>query len=213
MTVAEGDVKFKTDVSLAFGGSKVDKQYVLRTSLDPLSVWKAKYVKTAVSPFAAHLKTIIKEAAIIDKEVWVFGIDSTKAQHIVTAVQTACNWYKVSPDKFLADVYVKNLNAERDTLMGNQALIDANKKLYAGVSKALVEAARMLNVRGSLNLWVISSVINHKIPKDDLHDSLKSGGANSVELDPTPHIYTSVSNDGQTRARVNTNLHLAKFDL
>jgi hypothetical protein len=69
LTVAEGDIKFKTDVSLAFGGNRVEKQYVLRTSLDQLSVWKAKYVKTAISPFSANIKTTIKEAAIIDKEV------------------------------------------------------------------------------------------------------------------------------------------------
>jgi hypothetical protein len=213
LTIAEGDIKFKTDVSLAFGGNKIEKQYVLRTSLDQLSVWKAKYVKTAISPFAAHLKTIIKEAAIIDKEVWVFGIDSTKSQDIVTAVQIACNWYKVAPDKFLTDVYIKNLNAERDTLIETQTLVEANKKLYTKVCSALVDAAHFLKVKGALNLWVVSSVINHKIPKNDLHESLKAGGAVSVDLDPTPHIYTSVSNDGLTRARVNTNLHLAKFSL
>jgi hypothetical protein len=95
---------------------------------------------------------------------------------------------------------VKNLNAERDTLVANQTLIEANKKLYTGVCNALIEAARFLKVKGALNLWVISSVINHKIPKDDLHESLRTGGAASVDLDPAPHIYTSVSNDGVTRA-------------
>ncbi|HSX52150.1 MAG TPA: hypothetical protein VLF09_14395 [Cellvibrio sp.] len=84
----------------------------LRTSLDQLSVWKTKYVKTNMSPFDAKLKTTIKEAAIIDKEVWVFGIDSTKAQDIVAAIEIATRWYKVGADKILSDVYVKNLNAE-----------------------------------------------------------------------------------------------------
>lgn len=213
LTVAEGDVKYKTDVSLAFGGSKIEKRYVLRTSLDQLGVWKAKYVKANMSPFEAHLKTIVKEAAIIDKEVWVFGVDSTKSQDIIAAVDIACKWYKVSPDKILSDAYIKNLNVEHENDMGAQALIDANKKLYSAVSAALVEAARSLHVKGELNLWVISSVRNHKIPKDDLHASLTASGAKSVEVDPTPHTYYSGSNNGLFKAKVDTNLHLARFKL
>ena len=213
LTIAEGDAKHKTDVSLAFGGSRIDKQFVLRTSLDQLSVWKAKYVKEAMSPFSAQLKTVVKEAAIIDKEVWVFGVDSTKAQDIATAVGIACQWYKVTPEKFFSDVYVKNLNVEHENEMGDQARVDANKKLYAKVSAAIAEAARSLGVKGILNLWVISSVINHKIPGKDLHESLKDGGANSVELDPVPHRYYSGSNDARFKAKIDTNLHLAKFKL
>lgn len=213
LTVAEGDVKYKTDVSLAFGGSRIDKQFVLRTSLDQLSVWKSKYVKANISPFSAQLKTVVKEAAIIDKEVWVFGVDSAKAQDIATAVSIACKWYKVTPEKFFTDVYVKNLNVEHENEMGDQALVTANKKLYASVSAAIAEAARSLGVKGAMNLWVISSVINHRIPGKDLHESLKEGGAGSVELDPVPHRYYSGSNNGKFRAKIDTNLHLAKFKL
>ena len=210
-TVAEGNYLYKTDVSLAFGGNKNQKDYILRTSLDQLGVWKAKYVKTNISPFDAQLKTIVKEAAIIDKEVWVFGIDSTKPQDIVSAIEIATRWYKVSADKILTDVYIKNLNVEHENTMGSQALVTANKKLYSGVCGALLEAARRLNIRGSLNLWVISSNINQKIPKDELHESLKSGGASSVEVDTYPHSHMSGSNDGKRRAMIKTNLHLAKL--
>jgi hypothetical protein len=46
LTVAEGDVAYKTDVSLAFGGSKIEKRLVLRTTLDELSVWNQKCFET-----------------------------------------------------------------------------------------------------------------------------------------------------------------------
>jgi len=213
LTVAEGNHLYKTDVSLAFGGSKIQKNYVLRTTLDQMSVWKAKYVKTNVSPFEAQIKTVVKEAGIIDKEVWVYGIDSTKSSDIVAAVQIACNWYKVGADKILNDVYVKNLNAEHESSMGSQALVNANKKLYAGTCTALIEAARQLNVKGSLNLWVISSIVNEKIPQESLYESLSSGGATSVELDPNPHSLLSGSNDGKRKALIKTNLHLAKLSI
>lgn len=176
LTIAEGDAQYKVDVSLAFGGNRVEKRFVLRTSLDQLSVWKAKYVKTAMSPFEAKLKTVVKEAAIIDKEVWVFGIDSTNAQDIVAAVEIATRWYKVSADKILSDVYVENLNAERENAMENQALLNANKKPYSGVCDALTKAAVILGVKNVLNLWVISANTNPKIPAEDLHKALREGG-------------------------------------
>jgi hypothetical protein len=213
LTIAEGDVQYKTDVSLAFGGSRIEKRFVLRTSLDSLSVWKAKYVTTNMSPFDAKLKTIVKEAAIIDKEVWVFGIDSTKPTDIVAAIEIAKRWYKVGADKLISDVYVKNLNAEQENPMGEQALVNANKELYSGVCAALVEAARLLGVKDTLNLWVISANVNPKIPAADLHDALRQGGAKSVETDPYPHKYISGSNDGQLRRSFKTNLHLAKLSI
>jgi hypothetical protein len=213
LTIAEGDIAYKTDVSLAFGGSRIEKRLVLRTSLDSLAVWKAKFVGANMSPFDARIKSIVKEAALIDKEVWVFGIDATRAQDVVAAVEIACRWYKTSADKLMSDVYTKNLNAEHESTMGSQALVTANRKLYSSVSAALVEAAKLLGVRGAMNLWVISSVTNHKIPKEDLHVSLREGGAHSVELDPTPHQFYSKSNSGKVKAKVFTNLHLAKFNL
>lgn len=213
LTVAEGDFRYKVDVSLAFGGSRIEKQYVLRTSLDALSVWKAKYVKTNMSPFEAKLKTIVKDAAIIDKEVWVFGIDATKATDIVAAIEIATRWYKVGADKILNDVYVKNLNVELENTMGDQALVTANKKLYSGVCKALIEAAKTLGVKSALNLWVISSNINPKIPGEELHKALHDGGASSVETDTYPHKYVSGTNDGLLRRNFKTNLHLAKLTM
>lgn len=211
LTIAEGDSQYKTDVSLAFGGNRIEKRFVLRTSFDSLSVWKTKYVKTNMSPFDARLKTIVKEAAIIDKEVWVFGIDSTKVRDVVASIEIAARWYKVTPDKILSDVYVKNLNAEHENTMGDQALVAANKELYSGVCAALIEAARLLGVKDALNLWVISANINPKIPAEDLHNALREGGADSVETDSYPHKYVSGSNDGLLRRSFKTNLHLAKL--
>jgi hypothetical protein len=211
LTIAEGDSQYKVDVSLAFGGSRTEKRFVLRTSLDQLGIWKAKYVKTNMSPFDAKLKVIVKEAAIIDKEVWVFGIDATKSQDIVTALEIATRWYKVSADKILSDIYVKNLNAELENTMGDQALVAANKKLYSGICSALIEAAQMLGVKNVLNLWVISSNKNHKIPAEDLHNALREGGADLVETDTFAHQYVSGSNDGLLRRSFKTNLHLAKL--
>jgi hypothetical protein len=213
LTVAEGNHLYKTDVSLSFGGSKVQKNFVLRTTLDQMGVWKAKYVNTNVSPFEAHIKTVVKDAAIIDKEVWVFGIDSTQSADIVAAVKIACTWYKVGADKILNDVYVKNLNAEHESTMGSQALVNANKKLYASTCTALIDAAKQLNVKGNLNLWVISSNINEKIPQESLYESLRTGGATSVELDPNPYALLSGSNDGKRKALIKTNLHLAKLSI
>jgi len=213
MSIAEGNHKYKTDVSLVLNGKRVGRQCVLRTSLDQLGVWKAKYVNTAMSPFEAHIKTVVKDAAIIDKEVWVFGIDSTRPQDIVLAVEIAMRYYNVRADEILSDVYVKNLNVEQENTMGSQAVVSANKKLYSGVCKALTEAARTLSIKGALNLWVISSNINQKIPKDDLHVSLKSGGATSVTTDDAPHAFISGSNDGLFKAKFKTNLHLAELSI
>ena len=59
--------------------------------------------------------------------------------------------------------------------MDDHAKIKANKSLYSETCIALKEAAPKLQVKGALNLWVFSNNLNHKIPKEDLHDALKSG--------------------------------------
>ena len=44
MTLAEGSHKYKTDVELVLSDERKIRNYVLRTSLDGLSVWKHKYL-------------------------------------------------------------------------------------------------------------------------------------------------------------------------
>ena len=95
--------------------------------------------------------------------------------------------------------------------MGDQALVAAKKKLYSGVCLAITEAARILGVRNVLNLWVISSNLNKKIPAEDLHNALREGGASAVTTDTQQHKYVSGSNDGLFQLPFKTNLHLAKI--
>ncbi|BBM00191.1 hypothetical protein GL2_02650 [Microbulbifer sp. GL-2] len=63
MTIAEGSQasKYKTDATLILNRIQ-ERQYVLRTAFDSLSVWKTKYAVN-VSPFYPRLKTNIKVAA------------------------------------------------------------------------------------------------------------------------------------------------------
>ena len=212
MSMAEGNPLYKMDVSVVFGGNE-EREHVLRTSFDRISVWKSKYVGVNMSPFESRHRTMVKEAAMIDNEVWVFGINSTLSNDIVTAVEIAAEKFKVPPANFLRNIYVKNLNAEGENEMSNKALVDANKSLYKGVCKAIHEAAQKLNAKGELNLWVISSNINSKIPKRELHDSLKQGGADAVGVAKKVYQMESGNNEGTRKALVKTNLHLARFNL
>ena len=209
MTVAEGSHKYKTDVELVLGNEKKVRTYVLRTTLDSLAVWKAKHVRVNMSPFESRIDSTTKDAAIIDGEAWVFGIDSTKVNDVVAAVKIAMNYFKIQADVFLSNVYVKNLNAENENEMGTQALITANKKLYKGVCEAIIEASKKLGVKGNIRLSVFSSNLNPKIPGKDLHDALKQGGAKDVVTDENVYKYFSGSNDGVARRLFKTNFHLA----
>lgn len=216
MSIAEGNYNYRADVNLVLDGGQKIKQYVLRTTLDSLGVWKAKYSKNA-SPFKEMINSVAKEAAIIDKEVWVFAIDATQPADIFIAVSIAKNYFKVSAKDIIGDVYVKNLNTEQESEMEGQrqARVQANKKLYANVSSALVEAAKRLGVSGSINFWIFSNNMNPKIPKQDLHDALlKDGSASSVTTDDkTKHIFFVGSNDGLDVQKFKTNLHLATLKI
>lgn len=209
ITIAEGNTRFKTDVTLALNNERNMRNHILRTTYDELSVWKAKYANSNISPFEGQHKSVAKEAALIDGEIWVFGVNATRAADIVAAIHIAAKFYKIKAEDILRDIYVKNLNVEGENSMGNQALVQANKGLYTGVCTALVEAARHLNVTGQLNFWVISNNANPKIPQGELHQSLRDGGATAVVTDQQSHIYVSGSNDGLAQLKLKTNLHLA----
>ena len=210
MSMAEGDPRYKMDVSLVFGEAK-NRERVLRTSFDTMDAWTKKYFKINKLPFERKINTVTKQAAVIDKEVWVYNIDSTLSSDIAAAIQIAAQWYDVSPEHFIRNIYVKNLNAESEHLMSKVALVQANKGLYTGVSSAIQDAARMLNLSGEINFWVMSNNFNPKIPKEELHQSLRDGGAIGTAVAKKRYKYISGSNDGENSQMLITNLHLAKF--
>jgi hypothetical protein len=171
MTLAEGSQKnkFKTDATLVLNGNQ-EREYVLRTAYDKLSVWKAKYA-VSVSPFYPHLKTSIKEAALIDNEIWVFGIDGTNTGHIIDAVTIATQFYQIKPQDILSDIHIKNLNAEGQHEGNMPLLVKLNISLYENTTKALTEACKHFGIQSGVNIHVYSSNINPKISKSELHQA------------------------------------------
>ena len=213
MSIAEGNYDYWVDVNLVLDGGQKIKKYILRTTLESISVWKAKYPKNS-SPFTEVIDGVSKYAAIVDREVWVFEIDATNSGDIFTAVSIAKRYFKVSAKELIGDVYVKNLNAERENEMELQALVHANKKLYSNVCNALVDAARKLGVSGGVNFWIFSNNVNQKIPKEELHNALIDGGASSITTDDnTKHVFLVGSNDGSSERKFKTNIHLAKLKI
>ncbi len=211
MTLAEGRYDYRVDVSLILNNGKDKKSFVLRTCLESYSSWKAKYCK-GCSPFESFNKGSVKMSAIVDNEVWVFGVDSTVSNDIVAAVQTGMNHFKVKAQDILGDVYVKNLNAECEKDMLAQTLVNANKKLYSSTCKAIIEAAKILGCSDALNFWVFSNSKNPKIKKKDLQESLTEGGAKSVVTDDeTKHVFYVGDNFGGPGQRFKSNLHLASL--
>lgn len=211
ITLAEGDPQFKVDAGLVFKNDRIKNAFVLRTSFDSLGVWKAKYSFPA-SPFKSKQKEVTKQSAIIDNEVWVFDVNGTIVADIVAAVKIGMHCYDIKAEDLLSDIYVKNLNAQGEENMASSALIQANKKLYSGTCEAVLGAARILGLKGDLNFWILSNIKNHKIPKQDLHDALKSGGASSVSTeDDIQHKFWVGANDGVGKALIKSNLHLAKL--
>ena len=208
-SLAEGKYEFKTDVNLIFGKESVQRTHVLRTTLHSLTLWKNRNPGIALSPY----KVQTKDAAIINGEVWVFGINASWAQDIVIAVKIASNHYKVKPFVLLSNVYAKNLNAEGESKMSNQALIRANKNLYGDTCKALVNAAKQLGISNKLNFYVFSHNENPKIPQADLAAALQDGGADSVVTDEHKPKVTVGDNQGTRRIRQRTNFHLATLDV
>lgn len=210
LSLAECVPAYKVDCTLILHNSKQKRDFVLRTTLDSLSVWKIKN-QIPVSPYREAVGAITKDAAIIEGDLWIFGVDATKPEDICTAVKIGMAHHKVKTSDIIGDVYVKNLNTEHESEMGLQALVLANKKLYSGVCSAVFSAAKLLGVQGVINFFVISSNINYKIPKDDLHQALRDGGADSVDTDGKIHVIKSSSNNGDRVAIIKQNIHLATF--
>lgn len=87
-TLGESQYRFKTDVNLIFGKQRKDRQFVLRTTLHSLSVWKTRNPGVEMSPFKIKNLQVEKEAAIVDREVWVYGVNGTIPQDLVAAVKS-----------------------------------------------------------------------------------------------------------------------------
>lgn len=210
-TLGEGQYEFKTDVNLIFGNQRVDRTQVLRTSAYSLSVWKTRNPSVGLSPFKDRTSSVTKEASIIDKEVWVFGVNATSAQDIVNAVKLASRYYDIKPSAILNDIYAKNLNVDRENDLANEVLIRANKDLYSSICKALIDAAKLLGISNQLNFYVFSKSNNPKIPQPDLVDALKVGGASSVATDDHKPRVSVGNNLGTRSVQQLTNFHLAKL--
>lgn len=212
MTLAEGsqDRRYKTDATLILNGIE-ERRYILRTAYDCLSVWKSKYAVN-VSPFYPKLRTSLKEAALIDNEIWVFGVDGTNPQNIIDSVNIAVQFYRVKAHEILSNIYIKNLNAEDEENFGLDFLVRLNKELYKSTTEAIRTACRHFGINSEVNIHVYSSNINQKIPANELHEALKSGGASSVQTDERKLTYKSGNNLGTDVQKIRTNMHVAKLE-
>ncbi len=212
MTLAEGSQKklYKTDATLVLNGCE-QRDYVLRTAFDSLAVWKAKYAVN-VAPFYPRIRTSIKEVALIDNEIWVFGVDGTNSQHIVDSVKIATQFYLVQPKDILSNIYIKNLNAEGEHENDMSLLVKLNMALYENTLIAISAACRHFGIASRVNVMVYSSNINPKIPRSELHKALKAGGAKSIQTDGRKIKYRVGNNSGKVGVPVVSNLHSATLD-
>lgn len=213
LSLAECLPAYKVDCTLILNNGRDKKDFVLRTAFDSIGVWKSKNAEVPISAFQGKVNLTIKDAAIIEGDAWVFGVDATKPQDIFAAIKIGMDHYKTKASDIIGDVYVKNLNTENQESFSKHDLIIENKKLYSGVCKAVLEAAKLLGVQGVINFYVISSNINHKIPKEDLHAALKDGGAETVETDDVKYKMWSGSNNGEEGLNIKQNLHLASLKI
>lgn len=214
MTLAESRPEYKTDADVVFNNGRDVRDFVLRTTMDNISVWKAKH-GVSISGFRVKEISPQKWAARIGKDYWVFGVDATKAEDICAAVKIGMKCYSTTAQDLISNIYVRNLNAEHENTLGRDALVRANQKLYESVCKVIVEAARLLGVQGIINFYIFSNSKNYKIPIENLHMALRDGGANSVSTDDeTKYKFDVMSNDGrQIFKDLISHMHLAKFQI
>lgn len=214
LTIAEGHPDFLTDADIIFNNGRDKKDFVLRTTLDDIEVWKVKH-KISISPFKAGSTAPQKWVARIEKDYWVFGIDARKSDDIFAAVKIGMTCYNAKASDLIREIYVKNLNIENEShCVNRELLVEENKKLYQGVCSAIMQAAKLLGVQGALNFYIFSNNKNHKLPKDELHSALRYGGAASVETDIATHKFSVGSNDGnRVFENLLSHMHLAKLNV
>lgn len=107
MTLAESAYEYKTDVTLVFGNKRKEREYLLRTTLHTQGQWKTRNPKIGLSPLEDLPDKTIKEAAIVDREVWVYHINATLFQDLVAAVKLACAFYRVNAATIMQNTYAK----------------------------------------------------------------------------------------------------------
>lgn len=214
LTIAEGNPKYLTDADIIFGNGRDKREFVLRTTLDDIEVWKVKY-QVPISPFKAGGTAPQKWVARIENDYWVFGVDATKADDIFSAVKIGMTCYNAKASDLIRDIYVKNLNIENESHFVNRdLLVKENQKLYQDVCAAIIQAAKLLGVQNTLNFYIFSNNKNFKIPKDDLHTALREGGATSIATDDVVHQFDVGSNDGmRTFKNLISHMHLAKLNV
>ncbi|RZA09631.1 MAG: hypothetical protein EOO68_00550 [Moraxellaceae bacterium] len=98
-------------------------------------MWKSKYARD-LATFEKTIEGTTTDAHVIDQEVWVFEIDTTKPEDIYTAGSIAKNYFNLSAKDIIGDIHVKNLNEECKHEMGDQARDPTNKKFYPSATKS-----------------------------------------------------------------------------
>lgn len=68
LTLAEGRYDYRTDVSIILNNGRDKKDFVVRTSLQGLSEWKARYAKSGY-PFKSSIQGAMKEAYEVEDEL------------------------------------------------------------------------------------------------------------------------------------------------
>jgi len=217
MTVAEGssDARFKTDVSIVLNNGK---NYTLRTALEPYIVWRHKYPEGIVFDISVAKKfNKSNQVKLIDGDVWVFDINTTSSENIISAIDIAISYYSqggysLNAKDILGNVFVKSLNAEDEAKMNRHTLLKSNKNLYKNMCLALKKAGEHFKI-SDLKIMIFSHNKNPKIPVEELHSSLRSGGASSIVLDTKMHSVISGNNIGTGGFPHKTNLHIATIPI
>jgi len=214
MTVAESDPSYKTDVSIVLSnGKKKSQNYVLRTSLESYVAWRKKHMHVNVYEISSKKPGEVK---LIDKEVWVFNVDATNPQDIITAVEIAVSQYRaqgatVTAKDILGNAYVKSLNVEGEGEVGLRSrseLVKANKALYKNVCLALKEAGQHFNLNK-----IVFRAFNHsnnpKISGADLRLAMMEAGATSAVTNSEAYQVISGDNEGIEAQHHESHLNIA----
>ena len=231
MTLGEGHYseRFRVDASLTFDSPKSNRKYVLRTVYEDYPEYLSKLEANKdfhqkiglkpenMAPIKRRMGAVEKTAAYAgndQKNLWVFKVNATMANDIFNAVKIAMSEFNTDARDLISDVYVKNLNVNNENAMDAETRIRANRKLYTGTCRAIVEAAKLLGLsEASLNFWVLSNIKNPKIPMKDLHEAMLEGGADEVSYSKDPIKTPVMSNNMNAQGTFKNHLHLSRFHL
>lgn len=214
MTVAEGHPLYKTDVSIVLSsGKNKSKTYVLRTTLDSYKKWRLKYMGIKAFDISSKKPGEVK---LIDKEVWVFNVDATKAEDIITAVEIAVAYYRaqgatLTAKDIMGNVYVKSLNIENEGETGLQSrgeIVKANKALYKNVALSVKAAGQHFNFTNVV-FRAFNSANNTKLSCTDLRLAMVEAGAKSAVTNNEVYRVISGDNDGIEPVEHDVNLTIA----